>query len=260
MSAARKVAIVTGASSGLGREFALQIDRGEALDELWVIARRKERLSELRTLCETPVRPLPMDLVAEGSLDALSELLERERPSVRLLVCAAGFGKIGSYADVGREEAARMIELNCRAAVETTLRVLPYMERGARILEISSTSAFQPFQQLSVYAASKAFLLRYSRALRWELFPRGVHVTAVCPYWIKDTEFIPEAQRTKAPGAVRSFPFASRAETVARRALRDSAHNFAVSTPGPVCTLHRLIAKVIPSGLLQLGWEGLRRI
>ena len=125
MSAARKIAIVTGASSGLGREFALQIDRGEALDELWVIARRKERLSELRTLCETPVRPLPMDLVAEGSLDALSELLERERPSVRLLVCAAGFGKIGSYADVGREEAARMIELNCRAAVETTLRVLP---------------------------------------------------------------------------------------------------------------------------------------
>lgn len=257
----KRIAIVTGASSGLGREFVLQIDKKEELDELWVIARREERLLELQKRCATPVRALPLDLFKEESIKTLSALLEAERPEVRLLIPAAGFGKIGSYADVAYEPSIQMIELNCRAAVAVTLRVLPYMSRGARILEISSTSAFQPFQQLSLYAASKAFLLRYSRGLRWELFPRGIHVTAVCPYWISDTEFIGKARkRTEDPLAVRHFPFASHTGRVASRALRDSRHNFAVSTPGPVCTLHRLIAKVLPSGLLQLFWEGLRRI
>ena len=237
-----KIAVITGASSGIGREFVRQVAAGECLDEIWVIARREQRLRELAGEVKLPIRPVPLDLTKQESFERYRALLERERPDVRLLINAAGFGKIGNYAAVTREDVDGMIALNCRAAVEMTVLTLPYMSEGGRILEIASTSAFQPFQQLGVYAASKAFLLRYSRALRWELFPRKIHVTAVCPYWVRGTEFIPTATG------------------VVRRALRASRRNFAVSTPGLVCSLHRVIAKWIPHCALMAGWELLRRI
>ena len=255
-----KIAVITGASSGIGREFVRQVAAGECLDEIWVIARREQRLRELAEEVKLPIRPVPLDLTKQESFERYRALLERERPDVRLLINAAGFGKIGNYAAVTREDVDGMIALNCRAAVEMTVLTLPYMSEGGRILEIASTSAFQPFQQLGVYAASKAFLLRYSRALRWELFPRKIHVTAVCPYWVRGTEFIPTAKETEDPAAVRSFPFAGRAPGVVRRALRASRRNFAVSTPGLVCSLHRVIAKWIPHCALMAGWELLRRI
>ena len=255
-----KIAVITGASSGIGREFVRQVGAGECLDEIWVIARRAERLRRLADQCQTPVRPLPLDLTQPAALTELSDLLKEVSPDIALLICAAGFGKIGSYADIPLPECEQMIDLNCRASVTVILSCLPYMNRGGRILAISSTSAFQPFPQLALYAASKAFLLRYARALRWELRQRGIHVTAVCPYWIDDTEFIPTAKEGESSGAIRHFPFAGKAARVARAALRDSRLNFAVSTPGPVCTLHRLLAKFVPHALLMAGWEGLRRI
>ena len=86
-------------------------------------------------------------------------------------------------------------------------------------MQICSTAAFQPFQYLSIYAASKSFLYRYSRALRVELLSRRISVTAVCPYWIRDTEFIGTAQKTRNSTYVRRFPLASRQRNVARWAM-----------------------------------------
>ena len=255
-----KTAIVTGASSGLGREFVRRLDRTEHLDEIWVVARRRERLDELERQVTTKLRELPLDLTDKASFSKLDELLGRERPDVRLLVNAAGFGKIGSYRDISRADCDDMIDLNCRAAVDMTQTVLPYMKRGSRILEICSTSAFQPFQFLNVYAATKSFLYRYSRALRVELFGRGIKVTAVCPYWIKDTEFIGTAQKTRDSAYIRDFPLASREKSVACMALNDSCLGLAVSTPGVVCTLHRIVAKFIPGELMMGLWALIRRI
>lgn len=256
-----KIAIVTGASSGLGREFVRQIARRmPELREIWVIARREDRLREIQAECPLPVRPLALDLTKEDSIRALEELLERERPVVAILVNAAGFGKIGDYRTVSRRDCDAMIDLNCRAAVDVTLACLPYMQRKSRILEICSTAAFQPFQHLNVYAASKAFLYRYSRALWTELFGQGITVTAVCPYWVKDTEFIPTAQQTDAKKAIRHFPLASRTRSVVTLALNDSALGLPVSTPGPVCLVHRIAAKFIPSQLMMGIWAILRRI
>lgn len=255
-----KTAIVTGASSGLGREFVKLLDRKESLDEIWVVARRKDRLVELERQMKTKLRVLPFDLTDKGSFRELDGILEKEKPNVRILINAAGFGKIGSCRDISRTDCDDMIDLNCRAAVDMTQTVLPYMKRNARILEICSTSAFQPFQFLNVYAASKAFLYRYSRALRVELFGRGIKVTAVCPYWIKDTEFIGTAQKTKNSSYIRSFPLASREKTIACMALNDSKLGFAVSTPGVVCTLHRIVAKFIPGELMMGMWALIRRI
>lgn len=258
-----RIAIVTGASSGLGREFVSLLDetwRGK-IDAIWVIARRKENLEELKEETGLPVRVLALDLTKEEAISEIESLLQDEQPDVRLLINAAGFGKIGRYDEIPREQIDRMIDLNCRAAVDMTQICLPFMTEGAHIMEICSTAAFQPFQYLNVYAASKSFLYRYARALRFELLPRKIYVTAVCPYWIKNTEFIPTASQTDPTAReIRSFPLSMKVESIAVRALADTELGLAVSTPGPVCTLHRFFAKLIPNELLMWLFELIRRI
>ncbi|AYD40484.1 SDR family NAD(P)-dependent oxidoreductase [Clostridium fermenticellae] len=255
------IAIVTGASSGLGKEFVCQIaSKEENISEIWVIARREERLKELADRVSIPIQILSLDLTKKESIDYLIECLETRKPQVDMLVNSAGFGKIGSYKDISRQDSDNMIDLNCRAAVDVTIAVLPYMKKKSRIMEICSTAAFQPFQYLNIYAATKAFLYRYSRALRIELLPRGIHVTAVCPYWIKDTEFIPKAKHSEGEGKIRNFIFSSKVKSVAAMALNDSRIGLPVSTPGPVCFIHRIAAKFIPHEIMIWIWELIRRL
>lgn len=255
-----RIGIVTGASSGLGREFVRQIAAREQLDELWVIARREDRLRQLEKEAALPLRPVCLDLARSENILVLRKLLEAEKPDVRILVNAAGFGRMGNYEEISSEDSAGMIDLNCRALVSMTLAVLPFMNRGSRILEIASSSAFQPLPGLNVYAASKAFVLHYSRALRWELFGRGIGVTAVCPYWVRDTEFIPLARQTRNGRAGKHVPLASRTRRVVSHALLDSRFNLPVSTPGIVCFFQRILVKFIPHEIVILFWECLKRI
>ena len=117
-----KIAVVTGASSGLGKEFVLQIaEKEKNLDEIWVIARRRERLEALQQDCAVPLHILAMDLTEEDAADRLEQELKAEKPEIGILVNGAGFGKIGSWQDVARRESSAMIRLNCQAAVEVTL-------------------------------------------------------------------------------------------------------------------------------------------
>lgn len=265
----KAIAVITGASSGLGQEFCRQLVRetsgggglfhNEKLDELWVIARREDRLKEIGDMVSVPVKVLPCDLTEKESIAGIREELEEEQPDIRFLINAAGYGKIGLTADMPLESLDGMIDLNCRAAVDVTQICLPFMSEGARILEICSTAAFQPFTYLNVYAATKAFLYRYSRALRVELLPRKIYVTAVCPYWVKDTEFIPTAQKSEGSEAIRSFPLAATRDRVVHHALADAAVGMPVSTPGPVCTLHRFARKCFSSDILLGFWELIRR-
>ena len=258
----KKIAIITGASSGLGQEFVRQIDADpeESFDEIWIVARRRDRLEALQESVRVPIRAIPLDLTLPASIDQISSLLAEENPFVGLLINAAGFGKIGSYQDISRIDIDRMIDLNCRAAVDMTQAVLPFMGSGSRVLEICSTAGFQPFQYLNVYAATKAFLYRYSRALRVEVMPRGISVTAVCPYWITDTEFIGTARKTQDSTYIRHFPFSTKRASVVSHALYDSKAGFAVSTPGVVCTLHRFFSKICPDTVMMGIWDLIRRI
>ena len=259
-----RIAVVTGASSGLGAEFVRRLARRDEVEELWLIARRADRLEQVcRSVSREGtcrLRAIPLDLTEEQSLWDYQALLEAERPDVRWLVNAAGVGRIGANASLSRAELGNMVLLNAKAAMDVTQISLPWLGRGSHVLEICSTAAFQPLSGLGVYAATKAFLLSYSRSLRFELRPRGICVTAVCPYWIRDTEFIPTAQGTADGAAVRHFPMASRAGSVAAWGLMDASLGLAVSTPGPVCALHRLLAKFVPHGIMLTGWEGLRRL
>jgi uncharacterized protein len=263
----RRIAVVTGASSGLGRTYVQIIDHSRKIDEIWLIARREDRLRELADTLRHQSRILAYDLTAPDVSAAIAAELKKtcgsdSGTSVTLFVSCAGSGKIGNWQSISSADNDKMIDLNCRAAVDMTVAVLPFMKRGGRIIEICSTAAFQPLQQLAVYAATKAFLLSYSRALRWELFPRGIRVTAVCPYWMRQTEFIGVAKNNsgKESKAVRNYWFGDIPAVVVHLSLWGSAINLPVVTPGIVCTLHRIITKSIPREFLQLGWEGWRRI
>lgn len=253
-----KIAIVTGASSGLGRAFARQVAAWEEIEALWLVARREERLRELAGELGKPAKVLALDLTEPESIQVLRAELEGEKPEVRVLVNAAGFGKFGTYADITAQEIGDMIALNCRAAVDLTHLAIPYMGRGGRILEICSSAAFQPLPGMNVYAASKAFLLRYARALRWELRGKRIWVTAVCPGWIK-TEFMAVAQDTKNGRTVRHFPFATTPEHVAACALRGSRLGLATTFHGLMTPVQWLAARLLPHSLIMACWELIRR-
>ena len=245
MNPSKRVAIITGASSGLGREFARQLDAQQVADELWLVARNEKALTDVASELDTPSRAVAADLTSEADIANIRATLSAEDPRVKFLVNAAGFGKFGDWQTISDAAVDSMIDLNCRAAVDVTDAAFPYLHPGSQVLEICSTAGFQPIPGLNVYAATKAFLLSYTQTLHYELSPAGIHVTAVCPYWVKDTEFIGIAE--KGGHGFRHYPLASRSQDVVRRALRDSALNLRVSTPGLVCTLHRAAAKVTPN-------------
>ena len=245
------IAIITGASSGLGAWYARQLD-AEHLDELWLIARREKRLQTLAGFLDTPVRILALDLTDAAAAKAIEdELAASDAIEVRWLINCASFGRIGSFEDVPIATSCEMTELNCVAPMRLVAAALPFMSAGSCILNVASCAAFQPIPALGVYAATKAFLLSFSRALARDLAPQGIGVTAVCPYWIRDTEFITRAEETDTRGLFRDFPFATDAETVPRRSLRAAKNGIRVCTPDAVSFPDRLAAKLLPKDLLM---------
>ena len=188
-----KIAIVTGASSGMGREFVLQLNQYVTVDEIWVIARRRDALEQLEGLTSVAIRVVPLDLCKSESFESYAQLLAQEKPEVALLVNAAGFGKFGASEEIPLDDELRMIDLNCKALVAMTRLTLPYMAKNSHILQLDSLSAFQPVPWITVYGATKSFVLSYTRALSREL--KGIRMMAMNPGWVK-TEFFDHAFQT----------------------------------------------------------------
>lgn len=248
-----KIAVITGASSGMGREFVLQISQWEKFDELWIIARRAERLEALAAQVPVSVRPICLDLTDPAAFAHYARLLEAAKPEVGLLANIAGFGRFGRYDQITLEDSMRMIDLNCKALVTMTTLTLPYMKRGAKILNLDSLSAFQPVPYINVYGSTKAFVLSYSRALGRELRPRGIRVMSVNPGWVK-TEFFDHALQTSSDAVCYYNKFYEAAD-VMRTALKDlyrsrkdvSIHGF------PVRWQVRIV-KLLPHKLVMDIW------
>ncbi len=245
-----KIAVITGASSGMGREFAKAVDRAFDLDELWVIARRAERLEALRSECRTPVRALPWDLSAPENLHAYKALLEQEKPEIRVLVNAAGYGLFGEAETLDVENQLGIVALNDTALSAMCLCSLPYMERGDAIINLGSNSSWQPVPYMTVYAASKAYVLSFSRALGRELKPRGIHVLCVCPGWIK-TEFF---DRAKHDDTVSYFDRWYTASEVVEHAMKDLKKKKAVSILGLPVRMQVRLVKLLPVSLVMNTW------
>lgn len=214
-----KIAIVTGASSGMGREFVRQLSAYVQVDEIWAVARRREALEALKAETPVPVRPVVLDLLKSESFDELRSLLEGEQPEIALLVNAAGFGKFGAYHKTTIEDDCRMIDLNCKALLVMTRLCIPYMKPGSHILELDSLSAFQPVPYITTYGATKAFVLSYSRAMNRELKCKGIRVMAMNPGWVK-TEFFRHAFQSN-DGEVQYFDRLYEAADVVRTGLHD---------------------------------------
>lgn len=245
-----KIAIVTGASSGMGKEALIQLaDRfGGSLDEIWAIARRGERLEAMRRELPVPLRVLPLDLTQPDSLTMLERELTAHKPQVRLLINAAGYGKMGKSSDIPLAGETGMVRLNCEALCGVTHLVLPYMPPHSRILQFASASAFLPQPGFTVYAATKAFVLSYSRGLNAELKQRDIIVTAVCPGPV-DTEFFETAETNGVMPAYKKF-FMAKPEKVVKKAFRDSMMGKTVSVYGTAMKLFFLLCKVMPHPLL----------
>ena len=251
-----KTAIITGASSGLGREMARQIgDRFGGIREVWLIARREKRLKELAEEMPVPVRIFPLDLTETAALEVLERELRERKPEVMFLVNASGYGKIGPVERLSLEEETGMVALNCQALCAVTRLVLPYMARKGRIIQFASAAAFLPQPDFAVYAATKSFVLSYSRALNSELKPREICVTAVCPGPVK-TEFFDIAETTGSIPLYKRLVMA-KPEKVAALALRDSMMGKRVSVYGPLMKAFWLSSKILPHGLLLTVMEQL---
>lgn len=250
-----KIAIVTGASSGMGREMVYQLaDRYSALEEIWVVARRKERLNELDGQVPVHVRKFALDLSVKDDLEHLTMALKEKNPEVKILVNAAGYGKTGSVGVIPSDQSAGMVRLNDQALVEVTEAVLPYISDNSRIIQFASAAAFLPQPGFAVYAATKAFVLSYSRALGAELKKRKIAVTAVCPGPVS-TEFFDIALNGGKLTYYKKW-VTVKPEMVVRRAIADSAMGRPVSVPGIVMKLFYMVCKILPHSFLMkfISW------
>ena len=242
----RNIALVTGASSGMGKEFVREISKKyKGLDEIWVVARRRERLRELKKeIIGTRVRILPLDLMEEESFERLKMVLAKEQPVVRILVNASGYGISGSFEHQTEEDGAGMIHLNCEALTRITYLVLPYLRRGSFIYQMASSAGFAPQPNFAVYAATKAYVKSFSIALRQELSYQGIKVIAVCPGPVK-TEFFDRAYEQEEMKFYKKFAMAD-SKKVVRKAIRDARKNKAVSVYGMTMKVTRVICKLLP--------------
>ena len=182
------IIIVTGASSGMGREFCKKLDN-ENVDEIWGIARNVSGLEETGKMLKTPFRPVSLDLTDSESVKTLDNLLKENDANIKWLINAAGFGKFGRYDEILLESELNMIDLNCKAMVAMTRVALNFMKEGSKIVQFGSVAGMQPVPYINVYASTKAFVVSYSKSLKEELKSRKISVTCVCPFWTKTAFF-----------------------------------------------------------------------
>lgn len=243
-----KIAVVTGASSGLGREFARQISaRYSKFDEIWLIARRTERLEEVADEIKLTSRVISLDLSSKDELMALKELLEENAPDIKLLVNCAGYGKSGSFDELGYDEQLGMIDINCRALTAVTKLCLPYISSNSRIIELASAAAFMPQPDFAVYAATKSYVLSFSKAINKELKPKKITVTAVCPGPV-DTEFFDIAGKNV---KLLKCMVMAKPENVVEQAIKDAALGNELSIYGRTMKLAHVAGRFLPHRLLM---------
>lgn len=243
----RNIIVITGASSGIGREFALQMDRHfRKTDEFWLVARNRARLEDLAEQLAHKARIFAMDITEEKEREALAYAVRRDRAVVRVLVNCAGYGVMGRFREQDAGMQLGMVRLNCEALTDMTHRMIPHMRKGSRIIQMASAAAFLPQPDFAVYAATKSYVLSFSRALGEELRDLRIYVTSVCPGPV-DTPFFDIAEKTGSTLALKKYTMVT-ADRVVALALRDSYRR----RPMSVCSLpiraFLALSKILPHG------------
>ena len=244
-----KIAIITGASSGLGREYAKQLHGAfPDIEQVWLIARRRPLLDELGKTLDVASVSLPLDLSSETDIESLTRKLNDEAPQVGVLVNCAGCGYLSNVEDSDPQLLSRMVDLNIRALTLVTRTVLPHMQDGGHIINVSSIASFCPNARMTVYSSTKAYVSSFSLGLREELRTRKISVTAICSGPM-DTEFLNIGGIAGNSDMFRSLPYC-KPQAVASGSYAAAKRDAAFYTPKVFFKLYRVLSKLIPHSIL----------
>lgn len=245
------IAVITGASSGIGTEYARAVNSMYPdVEQIWIIARRENRLIEIAQNIGEKVIALPLDITDPVSIEKYKERLIESGANVKLLINNAGFGKLSRFDECDQADSTGMIRLNCEALTVMTAVTLPFMYEGGEIVNLCSIASFAPNTRMAVYSSTKAYVMSFSRALREELKTRKINVLAVCPGPM-DTEFLSVANIEK--GVSHTFDTLPRVNprVMAVKSLKASKRHRAVYTNLLFFKFYRLLAKILPHSIVM---------
>ncbi len=246
-----KIAVITGASSGLGTEYAKAVDKmRQDIDEIWLLARREDKLLEVASLLTTKTRAIKCDITKDDCVKDFVNLLKSENAEIKLLINNAGFGKLGYFYDISTEDNAGMIRLNCEALTVMTSVCIPFMKENSEIINTCSIASFAPNSRMAVYSSTKAYVMSFSRALRQELKTRKINVLSVCPGPM-ETEFLSLAGINKGDSKTFDTLPRDRAEKVAAHSLKASKKKKAVFADHIFYKFYRVASKILPTSLVM---------
>ncbi|KRK87639.1 SDR family NAD(P)-dependent oxidoreductase [Lentilactobacillus sunkii] len=242
-----KVAIITGSSSGLGKEFVeAVVDTKSEIEEIWLIARRKELLQKIADNYYTKsFKIFPLDLTNQDDLNQFEERIQEEHPDVKLLINNAGMLDKAAFASQSPAKQKAMVELNAEAPTLITRMILPFMTRGSSIINTCSVTSYTPVPKMDVYAATKSYLYFLSIALREELKAQGINVLALCPGNMRTELFLQSDNQNKKKSIIDQLPFLDM-KTMTRKSIRFAEMGHGVYTPGTFYKGYRVMAKLIP--------------
>lgn len=245
-----KIALLTGASSGLGKEFARKIHTVfPEIDEVWCVARRLDRLEALRNeVTDVKIVPIAADITNAEDTETVFARVENEKAEISLLISNAGCGFHGAFESSDISEQERCMNLNIVAMTRFTRMALDFMPKGARILLTSSIASFVPNAYMAVYSASKAYATFFSRALNEELRASHRSSTAVCPAPM-NTEFLTVGHVKGNSKTFDRLPYCN-VEKVALGALKAAKLRKAVYTPRAFYKFYRILVRILPDSLL----------
>ncbi len=246
-----KTAVITGASSGLGVDFLKAVVQNyPEMEEIWLIARRKERLEKLAEHYKNvKIRAIGLDLADEASYGQLKELLEKEKPQIRILVNNAGVCKGGDFGGRTLEELFMMVNLNVKGGTAVARLCLPYMGKGSIAVFTSSVSSFVPIAGQGVYSSTKSYLTYLGRALHEEWKREGIHVCVLCPGNMA-TEMNPIDVEKASKSKIGKLPYLD-TRKVAAETLNRAEKGKACYTPGRFYRAYQTAGKILPHSLMM---------
>ena len=257
----KNIAIVTGASSGIGKEFFLSLNaKKDELDEIWVVARSEDKLNALKELTPLPLRVLALDLSMKSATDEIERILKEDQPQIKYLICASGFGRFCAVEDDDSAILQNMVDLNCRSIVGITKAAQPFMAKGGLMMLIASVAAFQPIPYIATYAATKAFVLSYGRALNRELKKQDARCMCVCPFWTK-TAFFDRAITPDENTVVKKYVVMYTPDQIVKQAWKDAKKKRRdVSMYGATAKGQTLLVKLLPHKLVMSVWQNQQKL
>ena len=247
------VAIITGASSGIGRELALKIKEMCDVSEFWLVARNEDRLRAVAEELALPTKIITADLSTGEGIEIYRAALKEESPEVAFLVNAAGFGTFGAFDSIPEKTVSDMIDLNVKATVLLTHMTIPYMKRGGRIIQLGSGSCFTPLPHFNVYSSSKVFVLHYTKSLNFELRPYGIRATCFCPGWV-NTPFLAKSLDAKGAMVPKAMKPLLNPDKVARGCVKAAIKGRAMYVTNWYTKMQHVLFKLVPDKILTKIW------